>query len=136
MLNLGQTFRCLHHALQAVIVKLVGSSASSASAKSRAHRDRVVVVRDVLMNDVIGKAGQRRFAAIDENFDLVGRRVLLDSIEDITGFISCQHSEFFDGVPDTVQFPLYAVPTLMLRNLAGAAPCPVPITCCGWPLPQ
>src|SRR6266566_3476676 len=32
--------------------------------------------------------------------------------------------------------PLNAVPTLTLRNLEGAAPCPVPITCCGWPLPQ
>jgi len=74
MLNPGQTLRCLHHAPQAVIIKLVGSSASSASAKSRTHRDRVVLFRDVLMNDVVGKAGQRRFAAIDENFDLVGRR--------------------------------------------------------------
>src|ERR1700677_1471004 len=32
--------------------------------------------------------------------------------------------------------PLYALPTLILRNLAGAAPCPVPMTCWGWPLPQ
>src|SRR5579872_967321 len=31
---------------------------------------------------------------------------------------------------------LNALPTLILRNLAGAAPCPVPITCCGWPFPQ
>src|SRR5690348_8008220 len=30
----------------------------------------------------------------------------------------------------------YALPTFTLLNLAGAAPCPVPITCCGCPLPQ
>src|SRR5438309_827005 len=34
------------------------------------------------------------------------------------------------------QLPLYALPTVTLRNLAGAAPWPVPITCWGWPLPQ
>src|ERR1700733_6642362 len=31
---------------------------------------------------------------------------------------------------------LNALPTLIPRNRDGAAPCPVPITCCGWPLPQ
>src|SRR5215831_15470166 len=29
-----------------------------------------------------------------------------------------------------------ALPTLTRRNRAGAAPCPVPITCCGCPFPQ
>src|ERR1700693_6571527 len=37
---------------------------------------------------------------------------------------------------DEAHVPLYAVPTFPLRNRAGDAPCPVPITCCGWPLPQ
>src|SRR5512135_392576 len=32
--------------------------------------------------------------------------------------------------------PLYALPTAIPLNLAGAAPCPVPIVCWGWPLPQ
>lgn len=31
---------------------------------------------------------------------------------------------------------LYALPTLIPRNRDGAAPCPVPITCCGCPFPQ
>src|ERR1700690_191797 len=30
----------------------------------------------------------------------------------------------------------YAVPTRIFRKRAGLAPCPVPTTCCGWPLPQ
>src|SRR3954463_8652273 len=34
------------------------------------------------------------------------------------------------------QLPLYAEPTFTLRKRAGAAPCPVPIVCIGWPLPQ
>src|SRR5258707_7057644 len=34
------------------------------------------------------------------------------------------------------QFPLYAVPIFTPRNLAGAAPWPVPMVCMGWPLPQ
>src|ERR1700732_455554 len=32
--------------------------------------------------------------------------------------------------------PRNALPTLIPRNRDGAAPCPVPITCCGCPLPQ
>src|ERR1700685_4433352 len=34
------------------------------------------------------------------------------------------------------QLPWYAEPTRILRKRAGLAPCPVPTTCCGWPLPQ
>src|SRR6266852_2163552 len=34
------------------------------------------------------------------------------------------------------QFPLYALPIFTFLNLAGAAPCPVPMVCMGWPLPQ
>src|ERR1700704_6123019 len=30
----------------------------------------------------------------------------------------------------------YAEPTRIFRNRAGLAPCPVPTTCCGCPLPQ
>src|SRR6058998_2181818 len=37
---------------------------------------------------------------------------------------------------DGYHIPRYALPTLTFRNLAGAAPWPVPITCCGCPLPQ
>src|SRR6202162_6497144 len=29
-----------------------------------------------------------------------------------------------------------ATPTFIFRNLDGDAPCPVPIVCIGWPLPQ
>src|SRR6185437_13958366 len=29
-----------------------------------------------------------------------------------------------------------AIPTFTLRKRAGDAPCPVPIVCIGWPLPQ
>src|SRR5437660_12916653 len=32
--------------------------------------------------------------------------------------------------------PLYALPTVMSRKGAGAAPCPVPIVCIGGPLPE
>src|ERR1700751_6477170 len=34
------------------------------------------------------------------------------------------------------QLPRYAEPTLIPRKRAGDAPCPVPMTCCGCPLPQ
>ncbi len=37
---------------------------------------------------------------------------------------------------DEPHAPLYALPTLTPTNLAGDAPWPVPITCCGCPLPQ
>src|SRR6476660_10311358 len=40
---------------------------------------------------------------------------------------------FFSDAPHEF---LNALPTLIPRNLAGAAPCPVPMTCCGCPFPQ
>src|ERR1051325_2208490 len=40
------------------------------------------------------------------------------------------------GSCDRCHTPLKALPTLIPRKRAGAAPWPVPITCCGCPFPQ
>src|SRR5579863_890747 len=42
---------------------------------------------------------------------------------------------FLAGLMTLVYFA-NATPTFTLRNLAGAAPWPVPIVCMGWPFPQ
>src|ERR1700683_2820688 len=46
--------------------------------------------------------------------------------------------EFFEW-GSSISLAVYfenATPTRTFRKRAGAAPWPVPITCCGWPLPQ
>src|SRR5215472_15161052 len=94
-----------------------------AGTEGGAYRDVIRLLGDVLMNGVIGKAGQGATATRDEQFDLVGGRAAAEFFEHRTGHVLGEHRGQL--------FPLYAVPTVMPRNLAGAAPCPVPITCCG-----
>jgi hypothetical protein len=76
MLNLGQTLGRLHHPLQTLLVELVGGGPGSASVERGPHRDGVAFLRDILMDGVVGKAGQRRFAAVDQGFDFIGGRML------------------------------------------------------------
>src|SRR5271166_1400132 len=95
------------------------------------------------MNHIVGKARQRKPAPRDENLYLIGGRELLNPLKNIGGLVLREHRWvgflkvslcFYASVVN--QLPLYALPTFILRNLDGAAPCPVPITCCGCPLPQ
>ena len=74
MLHLGQAFGRFDHPPQTIIVKLVGGGASRASAEDRAHGDDVIFLRDILMDGVIGKARERKSAAREKNFNLIGRR--------------------------------------------------------------
>ena len=76
MLNLGQTLRRLHNPLQAFVVKFVGGGPRRASAEHRPHRNRVVFFRHILMDDVVGEAGEGALAAIEEDFHFVGGGVL------------------------------------------------------------
>src|SRR5262252_861717 len=73
--------------------------------------------RHVLMNVIVGEACQAHVAA---------------PIHDL-GLISLRRCE--DSVGDLLEGHRYT-PTRTLRNRAGAAPWPVPITCMGSPLPQ
>ena len=76
MLNPGQTLGRLHHPLQTLIVELVGGGPGSTSVEGGPHRDRVIFFRDILMDGVVGEAGQGRFPAIDQGFDFIGGRIL------------------------------------------------------------
>ena len=73
MLYPRQALRRFNNPPQAIIVKLVGGCASRAPAKSRTHRDDMVFVLDVLMDDVVGKASQREPGAGEKDFNFVGR---------------------------------------------------------------
>ena len=79
------------------------------------------------MNRVVGEARKRATPAGDEQLNLVSLGQPAQFVEDVVRLIAIKH--FYS-------LPLYAVPTMTLRNRAGAAPWPVPITCCGCPLPQ
>src|ERR1700722_2995325 len=59
MLNSSQTLGSFDDPPQALIVKLVTRGASRAPAKCGPYRDGVVFFRNVLMNRVVGKSGER-----------------------------------------------------------------------------
>ena len=91
MLNFGQSFRSLYYSFEAVAVEFVGGGAGGASAERRPHRDGIIFLGYVLMDGVIGKAGEGELAAIDHGFDLIRGRVLFYLLEDIGGFFFGQH---------------------------------------------
>src|SRR5208282_3604226 len=104
------------------------------------------------MNGVVSEARQRKAGAREDSFDLVSGREAPDPVKDVGGLFFSQHSLFsrrdaacrvfrrhcLVGPAKTGQSRLYeyAEPTRIFRNRAGLAPCPVPTTCCGCPLPQ
>jgi len=87
MLNFGQSFRGFYNAFEAVAVEFVGGGAGRASVERRPHRDRVIFLGYVLMDGVIGKAGQGRMASVDIQLDFIGSRMLLKFGEDLGGFV-------------------------------------------------
>jgi hypothetical protein len=85
MLHLCQTLRTLYDLPQALIVELVGGSSRCSPTKSGPYRHDVVLFRDILMNDVIGKASQRELSAREEDLNLIRIRKFADAIEDVGG---------------------------------------------------
>src|SRR4051812_34747981 len=74
------------------------------------------------MDRVVRKSGESAVPSADDDFDVISRGQLLGAIENILRTFRSHHRN--------------ALPTLTLRNRAGAAPCPVPMVCIGWALPQ
>src|SRR5579863_5212923 len=95
MLNLGQVLGRLNHPLQTVIVQFIGGGARGAAAKNRANGGYDVLLRDILMNGVIGKAGESALPAVEEHLNLIGSRILLDAGKDVSRFGFGQHSAWF-----------------------------------------
>ena len=94
------------------------------------------------MDRVIGETSQRTFSAGEKNFNFVRGRMLLNALEDLVGLGLIEHLMFrrepsvlavrFRGVAKAdllsrIHVPLYALPPLTLRNLAGAAIAPRPV---------
>ena len=52
----------------------------------------MVFVGNILMNRIVRKAGERKVAAREKNFNLISRREFLDAIEDVGGSFPGQHS--------------------------------------------
>jgi hypothetical protein len=77
-----------------LVVEFVRRRTGRAPAKRRADGNHVVLFSDILMNDVIGEAGERALSAGKEDFDFVGGRMLLDAVENVGGFGLIEHSEF------------------------------------------
>src|SRR5580692_4022454 len=92
MLNFCQPFRRLHHSLQAFVVEFVRGRAGSASAKNGSHGDDVVFFGYILMDYIVGETSKGALSAVEEDFDLIGSRMLLYAFEDVGGLIVSKHS--------------------------------------------
>ena len=94
MLDFAEVLRRLYHAAQAVFIQLVAGGARRATAEYCAHRDRMVLIRHILVNCIVGEACQRAAPAGDVDFDLVCRGDSLHLLSNfVTSFFS-KHSAF------------------------------------------
>src|SRR5581483_10451220 len=77
--------------LKTLFIKLVRGCASSSAAKDCANRHSIVLFGNILVNGVVCEARESRFAAVKKTLDLVGGRVLLDTIENVCGLVASKH---------------------------------------------
>lgn len=87
MLDTGKTLGRFHNPSQAVIVKPVGGGARGPTIKHGSHRDRHVFFRNVLMNYVVGKAGERGRSTGKQYLDFIGGRTPPDAVERARGLV-------------------------------------------------
>src|SRR6185437_15417159 len=91
-LHLGQRLGSQHRLLQALVIKLVGGGPGGASTEYGAHRDHVILFRHVLVDGVVGEAGERALPAGDESFHFIGGGEFFQAFEYFGGFVFSQHS--------------------------------------------
>src|SRR6185437_2844040 len=91
-LHLGQRLGSQYRLLQALVIKLVGGGPGGASTEYGAHRDHVILFRHVLVNGVVGEAGEGALPAGDEGFNFVSGGELPESLENFGSFVFGQHS--------------------------------------------
>lgn len=85
MLYFRQALRRSDYTPQAIIVKFVRESAGRASSEDGSNGYHMILFFNILMDGIVCEAGERKASAGNENFYFVGRRQLLDAIEDVTG---------------------------------------------------
>ncbi len=120
----GRRTRGVARGAQRVVVEAVGGRDALALAEHGADRDLRVLLGDVLVDAVVGEAGERAGLRGDEHFGGVGASV-------ISMILRASSRTSLDG--HRHQRP---TPTWTLRNRAGEAPCATWATCIGSPLPQ
>src|SRR5215468_10020866 len=92
MLHLRQVLRCQNNSFEAFLVQLVGGRSRGSSAEGGAHRDAVILVSDILVNYVVGKARERRAAAVEIGLHFVGGGVFFDFVKKSGGVVKVQHA--------------------------------------------
>ena len=145
-------------AAEGVEIGFIGGGAGGAAVEDSADGDDEILLGDVLVDGVIGEAGESGgddvdfdfgFVGVGEGDDLLGEAAELGGAEGVVGGGAGGFSSggwraarrlaarFGSGFGRWRHFYLAkATPILTLRKRAGAAPCPVPMVCIGWPLPQ
>ena len=92
MLYFREVFRRLHDLAKAFIVKFVRNRPRRFCTERSTDRNDVVLLRHILVDGVVRKTGQRETSACEEHLDLIRRRELADTIENLSGLVVSQHS--------------------------------------------
>src|SRR5208337_825931 len=126
----------------------IGRHTSGPPVHHGANRDRQAVLRNVLVNRVIGKTSERVYYLFDVYFRFLHAAQLRQTqnrgrdgaqFPHVAKCFAARLGSYSRCSPHRVpcaHSSEKAVPIFTFRNRAGEAPWPVPIVCIGWPLPQ
>ncbi len=140
--------RTLQCRAQRILFHAIGRHTSGPPIHHGANRDGQAVLRDILVNRIIGKARERIHNLFDVDFRLFHSAQLCQTQNrgrngaqfthvaecfTVCLCLFCRRSPYHVPCADSSE---NAEPIFTFRKRAGDAPCPVPIVCIGWPLPQ
>ena len=119
-----------------IFVRAVRRGPGSPTIRGRANRNRQTLLGDVLVYAVVGKAGERIRSLVNVNLGFACSRQLRKAENIFNDAAKVAHRvKRLRGAGGAHDFAK-AEPIFTLQKRAGAAPCPVPMVCIGWPLPQ
>src|ERR1700722_2741893 len=133
------------YAAQRIVIGFVGGGASGAAVEHDASRNTQRVFGNVLVNGVVGKARESVNTQVNFNFSFVRVAQFQQTLGKILHFRDAEAARIMmlrRRAAFCRRFLFHrshfekATPTLTFRNREGDAPCPVPMVCMGWPLPQ
>ena len=140
-----QAARRRNHPPQRIVVRLVGGSPRRAPIEHHPHRNSQRMFGNILMNGVIRKSRQRVDAEVDLHLRFVRVAQFQQTLRQILHFRNGESPGLVmlrSSPACNMRFLFHrghfekATPTRTFRNREGDAPCPVPMVCIGWPLPQ
>ena len=143
-----QRKRSVNRAAKRMLVNAIGGCTRGTAVDHSPHGNRQAVLGHILMNGVVGETRERIRHFLDVYFGLRHASGIGDPQDRSNRRLQLTLAKQYHAVRPRCAAVLRpnwllrfhclanAAPMFTLRKREGDAPCPVPMVCIGWPLPQ